>query len=103
LPFVTLAGFGMMRTSELVRLYSSEDVLRWEDLEWDRERIHVRETVGKATRRATGNERYIPIIPALKDWLYPFRQSEGFVIPFLNHDLSKRWRALHGEKFDEPT
>jgi integrase len=103
LPFVALAGYGMMRTSELVRLYSSEDVLRWEDIQWERDRIHVRESVGKATRRASGNERFIPIIPALKDWLYSHRQKEGLVIPLLHTEFSKRWRALHGEKFDELT
>ncbi len=103
LPLVALKGFAMLRTSELVRLYLSEDVLRWEDILWDENRIHIRETVGKATRRASGNERFVPIIPALRDWLYRFRQESGFVCPMLHHDLAKPWRKLHGETHNEET
>jgi integrase len=103
LAFVAIAGFAMMRTSELVRLYSNEDVLHWEDFEWTRDRIHIRETVGKSTRRAVGNERFTPIIPALRDWLYNWRKPKGRVIESLHHDFSKRWRKLHGETLDKET
>lgn len=97
LPLVALKGFAMMRTSELLRLYQNEDVLAWEDIEWDENRIHVREEVGKSTRRAGGNERWIPIIPALRDWLYQFRQESGLVCPMLHHDIAEPWRLLHGK------
>jgi hypothetical protein len=50
LPLIALTGFCWMRTSELVRLYASEDSLAWEDIDWHNERIHVRESVGKSTR-----------------------------------------------------
>jgi hypothetical protein len=50
LPFIALSAFAFLRTAKLIRLYSDEDVLRWEDIGHDR--IHVRETVGKATRAA---------------------------------------------------
>jgi hypothetical protein len=49
-----------MRTSEFVHLYASEDSLAWEDIDWINERIHVRESVGKSTRRRFGNERFSP-------------------------------------------
>jgi integrase len=97
LAFIGLAGFAWMPTSELVRLYSDEDVLRWEDIQWDRNRIHVRPTVGKATRRRSGNERFVPIHDYLQSWLKPFVNTTrtGFVVPVLHHDFAGMLRQLH--------
>jgi site-specific recombinase XerD len=61
LAFCALSGFGFLRTSELVRLYHEENVLEWSDIDWKQKRIHVREEVGKATRRRSGNERFVPM------------------------------------------
>jgi len=96
-PFLVLAGFGFMRTSEIVRLYLSEDAIRWEDILWDQELIHVRESVGKATKRAVGNERFIPLLPTELLWhhLAEWKQESGFVVPLLHSEFSKKWQALH--------
>jgi integrase len=94
-PFLVLAGFGFMRSSELIRLYAHEEVLRWEDIDWSRKRIHVREAVGKATRRQAGNERFTPMTSILCDHLEEWRKETGFVIPLLHSGFSKHWQALH--------
>ena len=96
-PFLVLAGYAFMRTSELVRLYASEDVLRWEDILFDTDQIHVRETVGKATRRAVGNERVIPLLPKARSWLEDYRKDSGYVVDMLHHEFSEQWRSLHSE------
>src|SRR5260370_28010573 len=81
LPFLVLAGFRWIRTSEMVKQYSSEQVLQWEDIDWKRLRIHIREEVGKATRRASGNERFVPIDKYTRNWLSIYRDRTGPIIP----------------------
>ena len=49
LQFLALSGLCFMRTAELVRLYEEEEVLRWDDIGWDRKLIHVRGEVAKET------------------------------------------------------
>jgi hypothetical protein len=101
-PFLILTGFAWMRTSELVRQYASEDVLHWEDVQFTFRstdapygRIHVRETVGKSTRRKSGNERYIPMTENLADWLAPFAGNTGRIVPVLHREFALRMRKLH--------
>jgi integrase len=97
LAFVALAGFAWFRTSELVRLYSHEDVLNWEDIDWKRDRIHVRSTVGKATRRRSGNERFVPITRELRNWMSPLIKGPptGRVIPVLHYEFAELVRTMH--------
>jgi hypothetical protein len=99
IPFavIALTGFCWMRTSELVRLYSSEDVLEWEDIDLDNERIHVRETVGKSTRRRSGNERFPPLSHYVTNWLSLAGLSEltGRIVPVLHAEFADKMRALH--------
>jgi site-specific recombinase XerD len=96
LPFIVLAGLAFVRTSELVRLYASEDVLTWEDFDWKRDRLHIRETVGKATRRTVGNERWVPLNSYVKNWLHPFiGKATGFVVPDMHKEFAEHMRALH--------
>jgi integrase len=95
LPFVALAGFAWIRTAEMVRLYSHEDVLAWEDFDWKRKRIHIRAEVGKATRRRSGNERFVPISAYLENWLEVCKDRKGDVVPVLHHDFSVEIRKLH--------
>jgi hypothetical protein len=58
--FIALSGLGFFRTRELVRSLAGEPVLEWRDILWDRDEIHVREEVGKHTRRSS-NERFVPL------------------------------------------
>jgi hypothetical protein len=64
--FVALSGLAFFRTRELVRRLDNEPVLEWRDLLWSKDgnRAHVREEVGKHTRRSS-NERFTPIDHAL--------------------------------------
>jgi len=63
--FIALSGLAFFRTRELVRRLKDEPVLEWTDLLLDRDEIHVREEVGKHTKRSS-NERFVPIHPILK-------------------------------------
>lgn len=63
--FIALSGLAFFRTRELVRQLKDEPVLEWRDILLDRELIHVREEVGKHTKRSS-NERFVPLHPMLK-------------------------------------
>jgi site-specific recombinase XerD len=96
LPFICLSAFAWMRTSELVRLYSAEDVLCWSDVDLKNNRIHVRSTVGKATRRRSGNERFVGITEHLTKWLAPYSERlTGRIVPVLHHEFAAEMRKLH--------
>jgi hypothetical protein len=94
LPFVALAGFAFMRTRELVRMYANESVLRWENILWEQNRIHVPESVGKATRRRSGNERFCPINDSLRAFLYHARKESGDIMPMGQSQFSKIWHEM---------
>jgi integrase len=47
----------------------SEEVLKWEDIQWEKNRIYVRNEVGKKTKRENGNSRLVPISPVLREYL----------------------------------
>lgn len=76
-------------------MYESEDVLRWEDIDWKNKRIVVRATVGKATKRKSGNQRFVPITDLLMHWLKPYKSNTGMVVPVLHHDHSQWMKKLH--------
>jgi hypothetical protein len=63
--FICLSGLAFFRTRELVRRLKGEHVLGWRDILLDRNEIHVREEVGKHSKRSS-NERFVPIHPILK-------------------------------------
>jgi hypothetical protein len=62
--FIALSGLAFFRTRELVRRLGNEPVLEWTDVLWDRKEIHVREEVGKHTRRSS-NERFVSLHSSL--------------------------------------
>ena len=95
IPALALQGFGWFRTSELVKLYAAEDVLKWEDVDWKNKRIHVRASVGKATKRKAGNERFVPITDALLRWIEPYKGSAGPIVPVMHVEFSKWLRLVH--------
>jgi hypothetical protein len=97
LPFIVLTGFCWMRASELVRLYSNEDVLDWGDVHWERQRIHIRESVGKSTRRRSGNERFLPLSDYALNWLALAESVDGRVVPVLHAEFADKMRVLHRE------
>jgi len=95
LPFLVLSGFAWIRTSELVRLYVSEQVLTWEDLDWKNKRIHVREEVGKSTRRKSGNERFVPMDKYVRNWLSVYKKQTGPIVPVMHKEFAEEMRELH--------
>jgi integrase len=100
LPFICLTAFAWMRTSELVRQYKNEEVLCWEDIDLKHNppRIFVRPTVGKATRRRSGNERLVPITDHLAKWLAPScERRTGRIVPVLHREFAVQMRKLHAD------
>ncbi len=96
MPFLVLSGFAWIRTSEMVKLYASEQVLTWEDLDWKLKRIHVREEVGKSTRRKRGNERFVPMDKYLRNWLSIYvGKRKGPIVPVQHSEFAERMRELH--------
>ena len=47
IPFLAMAGFAGVRRSELVREYAEDQVLKWEDVDWQKQLITVRHEVAK--------------------------------------------------------
>jgi integrase len=94
IPFLAMAGFAGIRRSELVREYAGDQVLRWEDISWQKRLITVRHEVAKQTPRKMGNRRFIPMETALLHWLGPYRKEEGLLIPMVDSALRCRMKRL---------
>jgi hypothetical protein len=83
-----MAGFAGLRRSELVREYAEDQVLRWEDINWQKQLITVRHEVAKQPSRKLGNRRFIPMEAALVHWLGPYRKKER---PSYSHGSKSCW------------
>ena len=98
-PYVVLSGFCFLRTSELVRMYASEKVLRWENVLWDEGLIHVPRGVAKSTRRDSGDERFIPLNEAAKrwlgtEWIAKIRKAGGDCVLHSASKFGQLWRKM---------
>ena len=99
-----MAGFAGLRRSELVREYAEDQVLRWEDINWQKQLITVRHEVAKQTSRKMGNRRFIPMEAALLHWLGPYRKEEGLLIPMVDSAVRRRMKKLRlASKVNPPT
>jgi integrase len=94
IPFLAMAGFAGVRRSELVREYAEDQVLKWEDVDWQKHLITVRHEVAKQTSRKMGNRRFIPMEAALLHWLRPYRKTEGLLIPLVDSAVRRRMKKL---------
>jgi hypothetical protein len=104
IPFLAMAGFAGLRRSELVREYTEDQVLRWEDFNWQKELITVRHEVAKQTSRKMGNRRFIPMEAASLHWLGPYRKEEGLLIPMVDSAVRRRTKKLRlVSKVNPPT
>ena len=104
IPFLAMAGFAGLRRSELVREYAEDQVLRWEDINWQKQLITVRHEVAKQTSRKMGNRRFIPMEAALPHWLRPYRKEEGLLIPMVDSAVRRRMKKLRlASKVNPPT
>jgi hypothetical protein len=54
----------------------------------------VPESVGKATRRKSGNERFCPLNESLQSWLSIYRKDSGEIWPHGQSRYSDRWHEL---------
>ena len=61
--YVALEAYGFIRTAEMVLESDddNDDVLLWSDFDWSNNRILIRDSVGKQTKRRSGNQRIIPL------------------------------------------
>jgi integrase len=104
IPFLVMAGFAGVRRSELVREYAEDQVLKWEDVDWQKRLITVRHEVAKQTPRKMGNRRFIPMEAALLHWLRPYRKEEGLLIPMVDSAVRRRMKKLcQASKVNLPT
>jgi integrase len=94
IPFLAMAGFAGLRRSELVREYAEDQVLQWEDINWQKQLITVRDEVAKQTSRKMGNRRFIPMEAALVHWLGPYQKKEGLLIPMVDSAVRRRMKKL---------
>jgi integrase len=97
LRYIVLMGTAFLRYEELVGTRKSE-VVKWEDIQLDRF-INVRKEVGKATRRAEGDARYITLTKGetLHTWLYQQmdgKQLSGPIIPISDTQLRQRMKVI---------
>ena len=81
-PFVALGGLAGLRTIEILRL-------EWSDVWFAKGFIEVGRSKSK-----TATRRLVPICPALKEWLEPFAQKSGPVLPDIRDDVHFR-RLFH--------
>ena len=93
LPFLLFSGFAGCRSSELVSMYAGEATLQWADVLWDRKLISIPPAVAKKTKSRSGDRRYIPMLPALIDWLAPHRKDAGPIVPYAESWLRKIFRG----------
>jgi hypothetical protein len=93
-PYIALAGFAGIRREELIREYESDQVLKWTDIDWNKKRLTIRHEVAKRTKRKSGDLRFPPMEPALIEWLKPYAQTQGDIVPIVDSTLRKQYAKL---------
>jgi integrase len=82
LPYWAIGGFAGLRTAELERL-------DWAEVHFDSDLIEV-----KAAKSKTASRRFVPIRPALKEWLAPCEDQKGRVAPKILRKRLERDRRI---------
>jgi integrase len=76
LPWLCVAAFAGVRSEEIAPdPKSKKSPLKWEDFDWKNQVIIVRAQTSK-----TREEREVPILPCLAEWLAPYRNAKGPVM-----------------------
>ena len=76
LPWLVIAAFAGIRSEEIAPdPRSKKSPLKWEDFDWQHKTIVVRAQTAK-----TREEREVPLLPNLAEWLAPWRNASGPVI-----------------------
>ena len=81
LPFVAIQAFAGLRSAEV-------DRLDWKEIDFRRNLIRV-----EADKAKTGARRFVPITPALLEWLKPHAQLAGKVSPLNVNARLVKFRA----------
>lgn len=76
LPVLILQGLAGVRTCELIG-DAGEAVIQWDDLNWAKGWLTVRDAVAKRTSRKNGDRRFVILCPAAIEWLQASAQKSG--------------------------
>jgi hypothetical protein len=96
LAYFVLGGLAGMRRAELLRDRTSQQILEWTDILWDKNLISIRDEVAKQTR-AADRRRLIPLEPAARDWLLFVKGTSGPVVSLWQSTHTKLCRELFGK------
>jgi integrase len=92
MPWLLIGAFAGIRSEEIAPdPKSKKSPLMWEDFDWKHNVIIVRAETAK-----TREEREVPILPNLSQWLTPYRSTKGPVLG-LAEQPSKREATRIGE------
>jgi integrase len=93
LPWLCIAGFAGIRSQEIAPdRKSKKSPLMWEDFDWQHQVIIVRTQTSK-----TKEEREVPLLPNLAEWLAPWRYAKGPVLGNCPRQPSDRETARLGK------
>jgi integrase len=73
---------------------AGDEAVRWEDIQWDRRKVHIRPEVAKITKRKTGGRRYVDLEAAIDHWIEPVRQETGRILPMTQKMLFRRLKQV---------
>ncbi len=100
LPRYVLGGLAGMRNCEIIRAYSGDLVIEWQDIFWKKNLIYVRHEVAKETK-AIDRKRYPVLEPAAKEWLQLVAKPSGPIVALSTDafgDLDREMRKALGVK-----
>src|SRR4029077_17090849 len=96
LPWLAIGAFAGIRTEEIAPdRKSKKSPLLWEDFDWKHKVIIVRAETAK-----TREEREVPILPNLAEWLAPYGSATGPVCLLrpCNHETRRLGKFIGGWK-----
>ncbi len=81
IPVLVLGGFCGLRSAEILRL-------DWQDIDFEQQHIKL-----SAAKTKTAQRRIVPLLPNAADWLSPYRNEVGHVMPCLQQRMNDVLRA----------
>ena len=75
-PFVAIGAFAGLRSAEICRL-------TWDDIRWGHGDIELKKSKAK-----TASRRLAPLLPVLREWLWPFRKRSGPVLEGVHDEFA---------------
>ena len=81
LKFFAIGAFAGLRSEEIMRL-------EWKDIRFDQNFIEV-----TAAKAKTASRRLVPLLPVLKGWILPLKESSGRVLDYRHNSALVRART----------